>query len=84
MPEGTITLPMMLGTPRHHLNLIINFMAVRVCSLYNIILGKPCMIMVKAILSTYYLVIKFLTKVGAEKVRGNQVMAQECYLVEIR
>lgn len=40
--------------------------------------------MAKVVLSTYHLVIKFPTKEGIEEVRGNQLMARECYFVVIK
>lgn len=40
--------------------------------------------MVKAILSTYHLVMKFLIEAKIGEVRGNQIMARECYLEAAR
>lgn len=53
-------------------------------STYNMILGKPFMRMAKLVLLTYHLVMKFSTEVGIGEVRGNQIMARECYLVAVR
>lgn len=62
MPKGVITLHVTLGMTPKHLNLIIDFMVFKVSSAYNMMFSRPCMRMEKAILSTYHLVIKFLTK----------------------
>lgn len=66
--EGVITLLMILGTSPRHLNLMTDFMVVRVPFVHNMILGRPCMRITKAVLSIYHLIMKFATKVSIGKV----------------
>ena len=47
---------------------------------YNAILGHPTLNSLKAVTSTFHLMIKFPTKHGVGEVRGEQVAARECYI----
>lgn len=40
--------------------------------------------MTKAILSIYYLVMKFSTDVEIGEVKGNQLIARECYFMTVK
>lgn len=71
MPIRVITLPMTLGTSSGHLNLMIDFIVVKFPLTYNMILGRPCMRMVRAVLSTYHLVMKFPIETSIGEVRRN-------------
>ena len=48
-------------------------------SSYNVIIGKPTLNRWKAATSTYYLKVKFPTRNYVGEVRGDQVLARECY-----
>ena len=48
--------------------------------MYNVILGRPTLNQAKAVVSTYNLVVKFLTPQRAEILRGDQATAQSCYI----
>ena len=56
------------------------FLVVDCSSACNAILGRPTLNSWKAITSTYHLMIKFPTEYGVGEVRGNQVVARECYI----
>ena len=47
--------------------------------MYNVIIGRPILNRWKAAASTYYLKVKFPTKYGVGEVKGDQVIARECY-----
>ena len=53
-------------------------------SVYNILLGRPSLNAVRAIPSSYHLVIKFPTTSGIGMVRGNQRIAKECYSASMK
>lgn len=59
----------------------VDFLVVKVPLAYNMILGYPSMKMAKVVLSIYHLMMKFLTELGIEEVRRNQLMAREYYFV---
>ena len=48
-------------------------------SSYNVIIGRPTLNKWKAATSTYCLKVKFPTDNGVGKVKGDQVLARECY-----
>ena len=56
------------------------FLVVDCSSACNAILGRPTLNSWKAVTSTYHLMIKFPTEYGVGEVRGNQVVAHECYI----
>ena len=58
----------------------ITFLVVDCSSVYNAILGCPTLNSWKAVTSTYHLMIKFSTKYRVGEVRGDQVVARECYI----
>ena len=56
-----------------------NFLVVDSISSYNVIIGRPTLNRWKAATSTYCLKVKFPTKQGVGEIRGDQVLAKECY-----
>ena len=54
-------------------------MVVDCSSSYNVIIGRPTLNKWKAATSTYFLKVKFPTDNGVGKVKGDQVLARECY-----
>ena len=58
----------------------VTFLIVDCSSAYNVILGWPTLNSWKVVTSTYHMMIKFPTEYGVRKVRGDQVVARECYI----
>ena len=56
-----------------------NFLVVDSPSSYNVIIGRPTLNRWKAATSTYYLKVKLPTEQGVGEIRGDQVLARECY-----
>ena len=50
-------------------------------SSYNVIIGRPTLNRSKVATSTYCLKVKFPTDNGVDEVRGDQILARECYQV---
>ena len=48
-------------------------------SSYNVIIGRPTLNRWKAATSTYCLKVKFPTNNGVAEVKGDQILARECY-----
>ena len=57
----------------------IDFLIVDCPSTYNIILGRPALNRLRAATSTYYLKVKFPTTHGVGEIKGDQVLARQCY-----
>ena len=51
---------------------------------YSILLGRPYLNAIRAIPSTYHMVIKFPTANGVGMVRGDQHVAKECYSASMK
>ena len=60
------------------------FMVVQVPSTYNAILGRTGLNALRAIVSTYHLLVRFLTKNEVEKIRGDQQLARRCFQISAR
>ena len=81
MTEGTIDLPVTFGTPGGiEVTHIMSFLVVDQPSAYNIIIGRPTLNRLKAITSTYHLMMKFPTEKGIAIMLRDQSMARMCYI----
>ena len=78
-PKGIETLTVTTGshpflvTNRH------NFLVLDSFSSYNVIIGRPTLNRWKVATSTYCLKVKFLTEQGVGEIKGDPVLARECY-----
>ena len=79
VPRGIVTLTMIAGTYPAQITKEIDFLIVNCLSTYNIIIGRPALNKLRAVTSTYYLKMKFSTAHGIGEIRGDQVLARECY-----
>ena len=79
VPKGIVTLTIIVGTYLTLVTKEIGFLIVDYPSTYNIILGRPALNRLRAATSTYYLKVKFPTTHGVGEIRGDQVLARECY-----
>ena len=59
----------------------LDFLVVDCPSSYNVIIGRPTLNRWKVATSTYYLKVKFPTDNGVDEVKGDQILARECYQV---
>nr|XP_009409822.1 PREDICTED: uncharacterized protein LOC103991997 [Musa acuminata subsp. malaccensis] len=82
-PLGAITLPLTLGTPPRSKMVMTTFLVVDLPTAYNAILGRPTLNKVRAVVSTYYQTIKFLTHAGVEEVTGSPRESRRCYLTAV-
>ena len=74
-----MTLTVTAGTYPLQLAKQIDFLVVDCPSSYNVIIGRPTLNKWKAATSTYCLKVKFPTDNGVGEVKGDQVLARECY-----
>ena len=76
-----MTLTITVGTYPKQLTRQLNFLVVDCPSSYNVIIGRPTLNRWKLATSTYFLKVKFPIENGVGEVRGDQVLAKECYQV---
>ena len=84
-PTGMIRLLVRFGDKTKSKNLETDFLVVDVPTAYNVILGRPALHKVKAVIAPYLLQLQFKaddSSVG--RMQGNQQTAQEFYLVSIK
>ncbi|KAF5480170.1 hypothetical protein F2P56_000936 [Juglans regia] len=81
---GSITLPRYVGADPYVTTAMTEFLVVRTQSAYNAIIRRPTLNTLKAITSTYHLRMKSQTRAGIGEVHGEQVLARECYVQELR
>ena len=78
-PKGIVTLTVTIGTYLRQLTRQLDFLVVDCPSSYNVIIGRPTLNRWKSATSTYCLKVKFPTENGIGEVKGDQVLARECY-----
>ena len=61
-----------------------NFIVVESPSAYNVIMGRPSLNRIWAVVSTHGLVVKFPTPQGTGTLKGDQVVARSCYATSLR
>ena len=76
-----MTLTVTVETYTMQLTRQLNFLVVDCPSSYNVIIGRPTLNKCKVATSTYCLKVKFSTDNGVGEVKGDQVLARECYQV---
>ena len=79
IPRGIVTLTVIAGTYLAQVTKEIDFLTIDCPSTYNIILGRPALNRLRAAMSTYYLKVKFPIAHGVREIRGDQILARECY-----
>ena len=70
-PIGIVTLSITVGTYPKQVSKTIDFLVVHYPSVYNVIIGRPILNRLRAVTSTYHILIKFPTKQGIGEVRGD-------------
>ena len=78
-PRGIVTLTVTMGTQPKQLTCQLEFLVVDCPSSYNVIIRRPILNRWKVTTSTYCLKVKFLTDNRVGEVRGDQILARECY-----
>ena len=80
-PKGIVTLTVTVRTHPRQLTRQLDFLVVDCPSSYNVIIRRPTLNRWKVTTSTYCLKVKFPTKNCVGEVKGDQVLARECYQV---
>ncbi|KAL5548207.1 hypothetical protein UlMin_003438 [Ulmus minor] len=77
--EGILNLPVELrSSPCQHIQ-IVDFVLIDCSSPYNAIIGRPTLNKIRAVTSTYHLLVKFPTVGGIGILRGDQTESREIY-----
>jgi hypothetical protein len=79
-----ISLSVTCRTSPRQSTLMVDFLVVDRPFAYNIIMGRPSLNKLKAITSTYHLIMKFSMKEGIRKLRGNHIVVRRCYNMSLK
>ncbi|XP_074327773.1 uncharacterized protein LOC141665688 [Apium graveolens] len=82
--EGAMQLPITIREEPREATQMLNFQVVKAASTYNAIMGRTGIHAFKAGPSTYHMVLKFPTRNGTGKARGDQKMARSFYITTLR
>ncbi|GAV58186.1 hypothetical protein CFOL_v3_01720, partial [Cephalotus follicularis] len=82
-PLGSIDLSVVAGTAPRQTQVQMTFLVVDTPSLYNVIIGRPGLNLMEAIVSTRHLLMKFLIRFGVGEAMGDQQMVRQCYKTAI-
>ncbi|RZS29034.1 hypothetical protein BHM03_00062701 [Ensete ventricosum] len=82
-PAGTTVLPITIGEEPRSKTLLVSFVVVALPSAYNTIIGRPMLNKLRAVVSMYHRVMKFLTRAGVGEVRSDPRESRQCDLTAI-
>ena len=83
IPKDVVKLTIIARTYPTQVSKDIDFLMVDCPLTYNVILGRLALNKLEATTSTYYLKVKFLTVNDIREIKGDQVLAKECYQVAL-
>ncbi|XP_031099837.1 uncharacterized protein LOC116004036 [Ipomoea triloba] len=78
--EGSVVLPVEIGVSPNTSKMNMEFIVVKLTCAHNIILGRPALEDLKAVISMEHLCMKFPTPYGIGVARGDQRAARSCYV----
>jgi hypothetical protein len=81
---GVISLPITCGTSPKDSTVMVDFLVINQPSVYNAIIGRPALNKLRAITSTYHLMMKFPTKNGIGELKGNQAVTRRSYNISLK
>lgn len=77
-------MPVTTGKGERQATKAVDFLVVDCSSAYNAILERPALNRLRAVTSTYHLLIHFLMDKGVREVKGDQAAAKECYMASLK
>jgi hypothetical protein len=82
-PLGVVSLIIEAGTYPKQVRTSVEFLVVDCPSAYNVIIGRPTLNKLRAVTSTYHLLVRFPTEHGIGELKGDQGTARECYFASL-
>ncbi|XP_057744790.1 uncharacterized protein LOC130962620 [Arachis stenosperma] len=77
--DGSITLPLTIGTGNHRKTILYEFVVLKDSTVYNIILGRKTINDLSTVIFTKYLLMKFTVEYGSvETIHGDRETVVEC------
>nr|XP_021851823.1 uncharacterized protein LOC110791388 [Spinacia oleracea] len=83
-PGGVIILPVRIGGRNDGRKMGVDFLIVKDLTAYNVILGRPTLNKIKAVVVTHLMLLKYVCDDGAiGNIHGDQQQARDCYLTTL-
>ena len=82
-PSGVVSLVIEAGTYPKQVTASIEFLVVDCPSTYNVIIGRPTLNKLRAVTSTYHLLVQFPTEHDIGELKRDQAAARECYFASL-
>jgi hypothetical protein len=82
-PLGVVSLIIEAGTYPKQVRTSVEFLVVDCPLAYNVIIGRPTLNKLRAVTSTYHLLVRFPTEHGIGELKGDQATARECYFASL-
>ncbi|GKV27231.1 hypothetical protein SLEP1_g36424 [Rubroshorea leprosula] len=81
--EGILKLNIAFGSGQTYVTPSVQFLVVKMASSFNIVIGRPTLTEIRAVVSPSHLCMKFPTPTGLATLRGNQEIARHCYMTSV-
>ncbi|GKU87965.1 hypothetical protein SLEP1_g2288 [Rubroshorea leprosula] len=81
--EGVLTMNVAFGSGRSYVTPSVKFLVVKMASSFNVVIGRPTLTEIRAVVSQSHLCMKFPTPTGIATLRGNQEVARHCYITSV-
>ncbi|GKV35103.1 hypothetical protein SLEP1_g43416 [Rubroshorea leprosula] len=81
--EGVLTMNVAFGSGQSYVTPSVRFLVVKMASSFNVVIGRPTLIEIRAVVSQSHLCMKFPTPTGIATLRGNQEVARHCYITSV-
>ncbi|GKU89776.1 hypothetical protein SLEP1_g3870 [Rubroshorea leprosula] len=81
--EGVLTMNVAFGSGRSYVTPSVRFLVVKMASSFNVVIGRPTLTEIRAVVSQSHLCMKFPTPTGIATLRGNQEVARHCYITSV-
>ncbi|GKV12104.1 hypothetical protein SLEP1_g23299, partial [Rubroshorea leprosula] len=81
--EGVLRLNVTFGSRRTYVTPSVRFLVVKMPSSFNLVIGRPTLTEIRAIVSQSHLCMKFPMPMGVATLRGNQEAARHCYMTSV-
>ncbi|GKV33304.1 hypothetical protein SLEP1_g41830 [Rubroshorea leprosula] len=75
--------PALLQRGRSYVTPSVRFLVVKMASSFNVVIGRPTLTEIRAVVSQSHLCMKFPTPTGIATLRGNQEMDRHCYITSV-
>jgi hypothetical protein len=82
-PSGVVSLMIEAGTNLKQVTTSVEFLVVNCPSAYNVIIGRPTLNKLRAVTSTYHLLVRFPMEHGIRELKGDQAAVRECYFASL-